>query len=199
MTVELIFGLIGVVLGLSFFFTMLLLFGRAVRRAQGQIDLLRHETERMAAQVKVLEQQRLQLVADNEARRQRAGMVAKDIAILRDQTVGVIKKAQQVYYILSDRWTTADEEWIVPIRNLTMFGRSFHRDVIESWSEGRSYVVWAPRSEIAMRQVETKFPASGGYLVGAPVPSPLKFATKWAIKTAPAGDKGAEAARDADG
>ena len=183
MTIDTILGLFGLTLALTFFVGMVYLFGRAVVRAQSGIRLLNEQIESANARLSITKKLKADTIADLEARRARVANVMKDSKELRDQTTGLINKAQMVYYILADRWTSADEEWIVPVRNLAMFGRSLHRGVIESWSEGRNYIVWAPRQEIVLRQVETKYPASGGYLIGVPVPSPLKLALKWQSET----------------
>lgn len=187
MNFDMILGLAGLTLALIFFVAMIYLFGRAVLRAQGGIRVLHEQIESANARLQIFKKQKADLAAEVEARRARVAAVIQDTKELRESTTGLINKAQMVYYILSDRWTSADEEWIVPVRNLAMFGRSLHRSVIESWSEGRNYVVWAPRQDIVLRQVETKFPVTGGYLIGAPIPSPLKLALKWQSETA-AGD-----------
>jgi len=182
-----VLGLVGLTLALLFFIGMCILLGRAVMRAQGGIRALSEEIERVEARVTLIRKQKIDFIADIEVRRVRVDQIVQEVKKLRDATTGLINKAEMVFYILSDRWTVADEEWIVPVRNLAMFGRSLHRNVIETWSEGRNYVVWAPRMDIVMRQVETKFPPTGGYLIGAPVPSPLKLALKWQAETAPGG------------
>ena len=183
MSFDLILGLFGLTLALIFFVGMSALFGRAIVKAQSGVRVLNERIEAASAHLQIIKKQKSDMLADIEARRARVAQVIQETADLRDQTTGLILKAQMIYYVLSDRWTIADEEWIVPVRNLAMFGRSLHRGVIESWSEGRNYIVWAPRHDIVLRQVETKFPPTGGYLIGAPVPSPLKLALKWQSET----------------
>jgi len=83
--------------------------------------------------------------------------------------------------LLSDRWTMADTEFLVTITNNSMVGRPIRKFTIRSWADGRTYVVWAPNTEIAARLVEARFAAGGGYEAGAMIASPLNLAKRWEI------------------
>jgi hypothetical protein len=176
-------SLFGLALSLSFFGFMAVVFGRAVTAAQERYRGLEYELERITARCEVLERELEQITADNDSREVRIDQIKQETEALRAQTSNIISRANSVFYIFNERWTSADEEFLVPVRNLAMFGRSLHRSVIQSWSEGRSYIVWAPRLDVALRQVETRFPVSGGYLIGAAIVSPLKLAPKWNYKS----------------
>jgi hypothetical protein len=182
-SLEIVVSLLGLAGSLGFFGLMMVLLGRAVNAAQERYRSMSYELERIDGRCEVLEREREQISADNDSRRVRIEQIKEESESLRVETANIISRSNSVFYIFNDRWTIADEEWIIPVRNLAMFGRSLHRQVIESWSEGRSYVVWAPKIDIALRQVENRFPVTGGYLIGAPVASPLRLATKWTYKT----------------
>ncbi len=185
MSGDVVLSLIGLAGSLAFFGLMAVVFGRAVTAAQERFRTLEYELERMEARCETLERELEQITADNDSREVRIDQIKEETESLREQTNNIISRANSIFYIFNDRWTSADDEFLVPVRNLAMFGRSLHRQVIESWSEGRSYIVWAPRLDVALRQVETRFPVTGGYLVGAAISSPLKLAPKWNYKGVP--------------
>ena len=101
---------------------------------------------------------------------------------LRDKYHGIIIQYKNPYFILSDKITTDDREWIVPVVNSNLLKTRGDCWMTRSWASGRQYVVWATRSESAHRAVTGRFPPAGGFEVGAAVLSLLRLGQAWKVQ-----------------
>lgn len=175
------FGFVGILMSLVFLLGSLLLFARSFRRVTLGFRLLQEAVQRSELRLEQLEKQ-IELTRNNiMACGGKLKQIADDINVMKEETTSLLVKADATFFLLSDRWTTADSEFLAPVRNPGMLGRPIHRSVIDSWTIGRTYVVWAPTAEIAMRHLETRFPVAGGFIIGDVVPSPLNLGERWEI------------------
>jgi DNA repair exonuclease SbcCD ATPase subunit len=190
--------LIGVLLSLVFFALMAISLGRAITQAQARLGSIQYEIERFTARCEIFERECEAVEAETDSGKLRVEQAQSESNTMRDRTNNIIAKAQSVYYVFADRWTVADEEFIVPVRNTAMTGRALHKQVVQSWIDGRSLVVWAPRAEMALRQIEKRYPVAAGNVIGSPIASPLRLAPRWAYKDAANAAKKAEIEFDDD-
>ncbi len=181
MKYEIIYGFIGILIALLYFVGALLLCARGIRRASIHTREVREDVERMEMRYTQLEKQLEIALATIEARKGRLEQIAKDLTVMREETTCLILRAEAPIYLLSDRWTMADTEFLVTVTNPSMVGRPLQKLTIKSWAEGRTYVVWAPNTDIASRLVEARFAAGGGYDAGAMIASPLNLAKRWEV------------------
>jgi hypothetical protein len=184
--------LVGVLLSLVFFALMAISLGRAITQAQARLRSIQYEIERFTSRCEISERECEAVEAEADSGRLRAEQAQTESDKMRERTNNIITKAQSIYYVFADRWTVADEEFIVPVRNTAMHGRALHRHVVQSWIDGRSLVVWAPRAEMALRQIEKRYPTAAGNVIGSPIASPLRLAPRWAYKDAPRDGKKVE-------
>jgi len=191
-------SLVGVLLSLVFFALMAIALGRAITQAQARLRSIQYEIERFTSRCEISERECETVEAETDSGRLRAEQAQTESNTMRDRTNNIIVKAQSVYYVFADRWTVADEEFIVPVRNTSMHGRALHRQVVQSWIDGRSLVVWAPRAEMALRQIEKRYPVAAGNVIGSPIASPLRLAPRWAYKDVPNTSKKPEIIFDDD-
>jgi cell division protein FtsL len=178
---DLLYGFIGIIVSLLFFVGSLLLCARGIRRASLHVRQLKLDVERLDMRYAQLEKQ-FELAKNTvEARRARLEQIAKDLTTMREETTSLINRAEAPIYVLQDRWTPADSEFLVTVRNASVVGRPIQKLSIRTWTEGRTYVVWAPNAEIASRLIEQRFPPSSSYEMGAIIASPLALAKRWDV------------------
>ena len=181
MKYEMIYGFVGILIALIYFVGALLLCARGIRRASLHTREVREDVERMDMRYVQLEKHLEIALATIEVRKGRLTQIAQDLATLREETTSLIMRNEAPIYLLSDRWTMADTEFLVTITNGSMVGRPVQKFTIQSWADGRTYVVWAPNTDIAARLVEARFAAGGGYEAGAMIASPLNLAKRWEV------------------
>jgi hypothetical protein len=98
-----------------------------------------------------------------------------------DRCHGIIIRSKDPYFILSDKITLEDREWIVPVTNPHLPRMRADSWMARSWASGRHYVVWATRPESAHRAVIGQFPPAGGFEVGTAVLSLLHLGQIWKV------------------
>ena len=183
MNLQVAVGFGGMLVALLFLVGALLIFGRVVRKLSLEFRQLKDDVERIDMRYEQLEKKLKEIFSTIEQRIVQLNQMAADIKVLKEDAVNLIKKAEMPFYVYSDRWTTADTEFLIAVENTAMAGRPINRWSVKSWMEGRTYVVWAPNAEIALRNVQVRFSVSAGYVVGAPVSSPLGLAVIWEVET----------------
>ena len=171
----------GMMVALLFLFGALMLFGRVARRLHLEFRKLKDDVERIDLRYEQLQKKLKEIFESGEQRIKQMNQMVEDVRLLKEDTANLIKKAELPFFLYSDRWTTADTEFLVAIENSSMTGRPLNKWAIGSWLSGRTYVVWAPNAEIALRNVQVKFSPTAGFIVNQPITSPLGFGALWEI------------------
>ena len=183
MNLQVAVGFGGMLVSLLFLVGSLLIFGRVFRKLHLEFRQLKDDVERIDMRYEQLEKKLKEIFSTIAQRILQLNQMAADIRVLKEDGVDLIKKAELPFYVYSDRWTTADTEFLVAVENPGMGGRPINKWSAKSWREGRTYIVWAPNSEIAMRNIQVRFSSTAGFVVGAPISSPLKLGVMWDLAT----------------
>lgn len=183
MNLQLAVGFGGMLVALLFLVGSLLIFGRVFRRLQLEFRQLKDDVERIDMRYEQLEKRLKETFSAIEQRILQLNQMVADIKTMKEDSMNLIKKAETPIFVYSDRWTTADSEFLIAVENSAMAARPINKWAAKSWMEGRTYLVWAPNSEIAMRNLQIRFSVAAGYEVGTPVPSPLGLGVLWDLAT----------------
>lgn len=165
-------GAFGIVLAIIWLTTASLRLSRMIQASASAVDDLDALTDKLIADLEKVDENRAKIRREidrlEESREQNQGLLERLEANLSPEALA----GRQRYYVLSDRRTPSDHEWLVPITNPSAQSRHWHPWYIQSWARGRTYLCWAPSPDIARRTADARFSTTAGFALGHPQQPP---------------------------
>ena len=120
-----------------------------IRIVEEKLSAARTEKERLTEEISVAKDLTSQLRFNVDELKLKANQA--EIAV----SIETIDRLPAVY-IASEKYREGDQEFRVHIWNSGLAG---------DWPDGREYAVWARSSEYASKIVQSRFPATSGYII----------------------------------
>lgn len=152
------------------FAVMAVAFANAVghlKRAERSIAKLQSRKEHQAERIRRLGRLNLNLAREIRDARHRRDVMQAALEETENRLHTALARNNRMY-ILDDRRTPADSGWVVRVANHDYAGRvnpNLERFALESWRQGRRFLVWALDEHKARDKVTARYPDHKGFVI----------------------------------
>lgn len=152
------------------FAVMAVAFANAIghlQRAERSIAKLQARKEHQGERIRRLGMLNLRLAREIREARLRRDSIRTAMEETENRLHATLARNNRMY-ILDDRRTPADSGWVVRVSNADYAGRvnaNLERFALESWRQGRRFLVWALDEHKARDKVAASYPDHKGFVI----------------------------------